>query len=776
MELHPYDNNIKIAFFTLRKKYKKLLKSKEKTYRHKILNQLENLQEKNPKEYWRLIKLLTDDTESVSTDIKITDWQEHFKKLNNDITIDSSFHEAINSQVASNVNSSNINIEINTPITVNEIINAIRKLKLGKAHGPDNICNEMIKYSANILIDHYKYLFSSIFESTIFPNCWRTSYLTPIHKKGDINSPNNYRGIAVGSALGKVFLSIINTRISDFLENNDKYDKAQNGFRKDHRTSDNIFIFKTMINKIKLLNKKLFVCFVDFSKAFDTVWRNGLLFKLQNLGINGNALTLLKNMYNDVSYIVKVNNEYSDLFHSNIGVRQGCVCSPTLFNIYVNDIRFYLNLHIANINPPILNDTYLTHLMFADDIVLFSQSEIGLQNSLHVIEQYCKEWKLKLNTSKTKIMVFNNPSDVMKYRFMFNNSELEMVEEYLYLGYVFTSNGKDSKAILNLKNKSLRSWYMLKQRLCTEDNMSTSILLKIFKNVSQQICLYGSEIWGSGIVPLKSRGLFQNWNKDNCNQLLIKVSKSILSLSKYASSIGSLVELGLYPLSVNVYINMIKYKNRISNMDADSFVHKAFLEDIAIGSIKGKLSLHHSVGRILSYLNIGNETDMNINVIKQKLLNSFQNKFVEETLPINPVTNKSNKLSTYGKYKVDMNTPVYLLSKINRKYKSALTQLRLSSHCLMIEQGRYRNIDANERFCPFCKTEKEDEIHFALYCPLYKNLRTHLFSDISLEYPSFKNMEKDEKFQLLFNPPENVVFVVCKYIYECFSIRKQFKP
>jgi hypothetical protein len=113
-------------------------------------------------------------------------------------------------------------------------------------------------------------LFNNILESGIFPDIWNISTISTLHKSGSLYDCNNYHGISIGSCLGKLFTKILQYRISSYLEENNLIEDNQAGFRQDYRTTDQIFILKTRLNKyLHKLNKPIFVCFVDFCKAFD---------------------------------------------------------------------------------------------------------------------------------------------------------------------------------------------------------------------------------------------------------------------------------------------------------------------------------------------------------------------------------------------------------------------------------------------------------------------------------------------------------------------------
>ena len=160
---------------------------------------------------------------------------------------------------------------------------------------------------------------------------------------------------------------------------------------------------------------------MDFKSAFNTVWRKALIYKLLTFGIAGNFLSVLRSMYDEVSYCVKINGGVTDKIKSNVGVKQGCVLSLTLFNLYLADLPLVFDNHC----DPIRNfDTNIKCLMFADDIVLMSETADGLQNCINRLQGYCNKWKLTLNTKKKQVLIFNKGGlRLKKFKFYYEHDE-----------------------------------------------------------------------------------------------------------------------------------------------------------------------------------------------------------------------------------------------------------------------------------------------------------------------------------------------------------------
>jgi phosphotransferase system HPr-like phosphotransfer protein len=161
---------------------------------------------------------------------------------------------------------------------------------------------------------------------------------------------------------------------------------------------------------------------VDYKKAFDSVWRVGLWKKIVECGIHGKILNTIVNMYKQIKSCIRVNNEYSDFFPSFKGLRQGENLSPLLFALFVNDLEEFLlsnGCQQLDFEDDIVNILRVMVLLYADDTVILTNSKQNAQKALIHLEQYCKQWKLEVNTDKTKVIVFG------KRKINHNDIELE---------------------------------------------------------------------------------------------------------------------------------------------------------------------------------------------------------------------------------------------------------------------------------------------------------------------------------------------------------------
>ena len=207
----------------------------------------------------------------------------------------------------------------------------------------------------------------------------------------------------------KVFTFILNNRLSVWCEENQVIDESQAGFRKQYSTIDNIFTLTSVVQKYLSRPGGRFYCiFIDFSKAFDSIQHELLWNTLRRKSISGRFLKVLQSLYKNLKACIRVDDGLSNFFNCNVGTRQGCLISPLIFCLFINDLVDYMKAKFPNgvfINANICD---LYALMYADDISSMSDTAIQLQRQINCISQYCNEVKMQINLDKTKIIVFRN--------------------------------------------------------------------------------------------------------------------------------------------------------------------------------------------------------------------------------------------------------------------------------------------------------------------------------------------------------------------------------
>ena len=600
------------------------------------------------------------------------------------------------------------------------------------------ILNEFLIAGKESLVEPLCRLFNLVFNSGTYPSLWSLNFLRPVHKKDDRKDPDNYRGIAVGSCLSKLYSYVLLNRLQKHAEKYGLIKNNQIGFMKENQASDHMFVLKTLIDKtVKCNQNRIYTAFVDFKKAYDTINRKKLFSKLKQAEVGDTFLNNLKAMYKSVKYCVKVANGYTDPISSDRGLKQGCVLSPILFNLFIDDIK---NIFDQNCAPLSLMDVELNYLLYADDLILMSSSPEGLQNSLNALGTYCQAWDLTVNIKKSKVMIFNPAGKMLTdHKFSYLSQNLEMVQDFTYLGVTFSASGSFTKAAQNLRDKANKAMFPLLDttfKFCL--GIPTS--LSLFDKLIEPIVLYGSEIWGSlSHHQLNSisrdPNLFCRYMIDSqTGKSKLKFSKSILGLKRNTPSLAVYGELGTIPNSLTGTLRVIKFWHRISQKGDHTLVKKALDESKSLpNNLSNWLNTVKTVLNLFGLSSIWNNPSSfspnQVNTrLKEKSLFLFKEFWLSELSIAKEGSTRNSKLRTYKTFKSNLKLEPYLTHLCFGK-RQALCKFRCSDHTLLIEIGRHKGLAVEERKCEMCTLRLvEDEIHFLITCPAYDNLRTTLLA------------------------------------------------
>ena len=553
----PQNNDLRNEYHKALKIYKDTLKQKKELFHRKQLNELDKASETSPSLFWKTLKNIGDDfddTMSNTSNITGNNWISHFATLHSKHTLHNEQQNILNKLEELENNKQNNN-SLDDPITENEIRNAMKKLKNNKSAYSDRIKNEMIKSSIETLLKAYHKLFNLILECGCFPDLWCEGLITPIFKSGDKQEPSNYRGICVSSAIGKFLCIILNNRLYNFSQQNNLIHPSQIGFLPGQRTADHIFTLKTLLDKHldQNTNEKVYACFVDFKKAFDSVWHEGLFFKLLYNNIGGNFYNIIKSLYSNSKCAIKHTKSRTPYFPYLKGVRQGCVLSPMLFNIYINELATIFEN--TSSDPFILpSGSKLSCLLYADDLIILSRSKFGLQNCLNELHNWCQKWMMETNLKKTKIMIFQKGNKKqIKPNFLLGNQTITIVNEYCYLGVKLNQNGKFTLALKQLSEKALHALFSIRRRLNIHF-LKPQLAIKIFDSIISPILLYNSEVWGAYL-----KNDFNNWDKTLVEKTHLRFCKLYLGVGNKTSNVACRGELGHFPMLINIFKNVFKY-------------------------------------------------------------------------------------------------------------------------------------------------------------------------------------------------------------------------
>ena len=186
----------------------------------------------------------------------------------------------------------------------------------------------------------------------------------------------------------------------------------QGGFREGRGTLDQIFILNEIVTSRTEASKPTFTTFIDVAKAYDTVWRPGLWRKLQLAGLDPQVLDMLRSMFRSVVRRVMIGANTSVEFEVPHGVPQGSVLSPFLYAAYINGLHAALRAKGLGVW---VYGRLVPLLLYADDIILLSESPEGLSASLRVLDEYARKWRFTINLGKSNALVFGPPRVIDRF-------------------------------------------------------------------------------------------------------------------------------------------------------------------------------------------------------------------------------------------------------------------------------------------------------------------------------------------------------------------------
>ena len=576
---------------------------------------------------------------------------------------------------------------LNADITESELLACIKKLKNGKAIAEDCVLNEFLKSASLMLRKAILKLFNECLEHGVYP--WNTALITPLHKKGDKYDPNNYRAIAVGSNLGKLFSSILLERMIAFRNERCPDPINQLGFCKGGQTSDHILTMNTCIQKYLGKKEYMYACFIDYQKAFDTVCREALLYKLYNLGINGRFFECLKNMYSNSKAKIKLLNKVSDTIDVLIGTEQGHPMSPELFKCFLLELSGNLD-NIPGVKSPVLSNKQITHLLWADDLVLLALDAASLQTLLNEVFNYCTLWGLTVNLEKTAVLVFNKSGRQLKasFGFKYGKSIIDSAKKYCYLGIMFSLSGSMKQAQNELRLKGLKAYFALTRSIDIR-SLNTRSLFRLFDALVVPVFTYGCQVWfheSNFIKLLTTRSLFQDCrtsmtkiSTDETEKIHLKFIKWSLGLSAKASNMVCWGDTDRTPIAIQVTKQVLGYIKRLEHIsgnpedERDPLVKYAYREQMELS-----LPWYKSVKELKSVLQ--HET-LNPQAAKTEMETTFKNLWKS-------ALKEYKKLTFYREVKRQMSYEPYLDIK-SYSEKRVIAKLRASNNRLNCEPSRY---------------------------------------------------------------------------------------
>lgn len=664
---------------------------------------------------------------------------------------------------------------LNQMFSDEEIIAALKAMKLDKAVGVDGIpvefirqaFHEVITYGPDgkprihreyVIAPYLKSLFNKMFMTGVYPTQWAIGVVSPVPKpKGDMNNMDNYRAIAVGSAISKVFAQVILGRLDRWAEDGEWRAKSQFGFRKGMGTAEAVFVLRHLVDKAENNKKPLFAAFIDFKKAYDSVPRDLLWRCLQKMGVHGHMSNMLQRMYADTKLCVRVNSEFGPEFESSIGVKQGDPLSPLLFGLYIDRFVSFLSSRYP-MGDVFCGKDPLQVLLYADDMVLVSHDPKVLQAYLDILNVFCEASRMTVNTAKSEVVIFFRQwaRDIPRLRF--GGKRLNEVKEFTYLGVVLSEKGIKNSIPKAVKRRAIKAKNALFGMMGICHGLKVfdiEVLNKLFDGIVAPSALYGAEVWGPDVARLTKDGMVYMPLEEN----LFLFLRMALMVGKATPHVAMLREAGKHLLIQDCCFKSIGFWNKICGRSEHCLVKKAAMESIELENIgwawSFKNMLNMMAGVMPDLCLDGSLVQLDRKDVTQKVSCALQDLVKDGYEDILSATNdvrgskvrkcpdhvrrgfKAFKYASW--FQNDTGTPI--MFKLQDAYDiRIMARFRCGMHWLATEKDRSKALGRSLRICKCCDcNDREDELHVIL-CSAYEDLRNmfpHVFAT-----DTFKNLKE----------------------------------
>ena len=586
---------------------------------------------------------------------------------------------------------------LDDPFDMQELCVAMSSMNKNKSYV--GICPGLIGMLPATWLVYLLTVFNVVFACVSYPLLWCYNKLIVLYKSGERLNCGNYRGISIMNTLAKLYDILLLNRLAMWAN----IDKCQASSQKGRGCIEQIMTLRMLCDYAKFKKVKLYVMFIDFSKAYDRVPRDKLVNVLKLLGCGRNMVNAIKAMYSCTKNVLN-----SAVVSATIGVRQGSPSSCLLFTIYVDQM-------VRKLKREIGEDGFLSTLhalLLMDDTVLVATSREMCTKKLKVVLDYCDEYGMAINSKKTKFFVIGGEGADLR-PFHVNDREIAFSDSYVYLGAWFTADARIGSVMRQHEASGEATVNKFALFCAANTDMPYAYKRKVFEAAVMSSLLYSCETWFTKDPKI----LIKQYNK---------AVRCLLGVRHNTSIEMCLVESGIYPLKFIVTKKLNTFLNsKLREFDPEEpfdIVYRLCQQVSTPG---------------YQFLSNALEANININPLDQ-IRTNIRNKPIEAT--------------KFEMYKTHLNPsltvhPLYTerIFIVDHK-RQAFTRLRLMSHSLKVETGRWSRVPPERRLCSCSGNKIQNEKHVMLECELVDHLRTryHMLNFASLS----ELLESDKRVEL----------------------------
>ena len=497
-------------------------------------------------------------------------WKEHFATLStpkNEPSYDDDHFKFVNQEIEKWINLSDSSTFTDTPINFTEVQKAVNKLKKNKACGYDNVSAEHVKYGGDMLIRTIVIVFNMIIDYEYIPINFRRGIQVPLFKGKNLSSTdtNNYRGITLLSTLSKIYELIIWGRLESWWKDNGIISQLQGACRKGQSCVHTSMMLQETVSSALETNKKVFVSYFDVSKAFDTVWINGLFYKLYQVGIKGKLWRLMYLTYKDFCCRARVAGDLSDWYPMSVGIHQGGILSLTKYLVFINDLlddleKSGLCCTIGQIRS--------SPASYADDLAAATISKRRTDEVHRIVNDFGNRWRFNFNASKSAVLVFGEErkeriENRIYRQFKLGKERVKEKDTYEHVGVQMSILDNSTKRVDDKISKGRKTLNASTGLGIRKSGLNMGTCNVIFWQVVVPTVTFGSEVWVNSDCDKEHILSFQRY-----------AGRRIQRFPHRAPNASSFYGLGWLKLTSYIMVKKLLFVLTVIRMDQDSVLRR----------------------------------------------------------------------------------------------------------------------------------------------------------------------------------------------------------
>ena len=467
---------------------------------------------------------------------------------------------------------------LNAPFDVEETLQGLQNLRNGRSPGPSGLAAELLRYACipranssdadgkpppHILASTITDVLNAALRVGEVPRALNTSHVTPVHKRGDTAEPSNYRPIAVGEPIIRLYANMINRRLITYTEEKNLRAPTQAGFRPRLSVLHQLFTLQHLIARARHTKQPFHCCFLDLKGAFDRAPRALLWEALQRRGLHGEILGAIKSLHTHADYAMQIQGRRGESIESTIGVKQGCPLSPTLFGLLMDGLHIDLRLQFPFAGPQLNAGAYwcgqyIRDLCYADDHCFLASTPLQVYLVLDFVFDWLARTGMEISAEKTGIMTFGATS-ISGKEWNVRGKELQQLTRYKYLGLELTAADGVAGTFDHLHKRLFGSYHSLWHKFGNlHCGISQQMQLQLFEGSVPQAASFGCEIWA-----LLRLGKAHAKQRTQLAQGYLQLTRRLCRVRCTVCEGVLLRELGIRPLEVLWWRQVIHFWNNL---------------------------------------------------------------------------------------------------------------------------------------------------------------------------------------------------------------------